>query len=173
MDDRGMVVVAIVATGIVVAIVVGTVMGTQILHNGTQIQQLATHVADEHHHYAGLLAEIQALRSELAARVGPGHIHEIQQDHRRLDDRMHNIEHELSRIDRSVKGLPTNAPATRESLDRLRKIEDTLEQVNRHLQGCSAGAGRCGGRVGHGCAGSAIARESGTCRFHTCCSNGC
>ena len=102
----GMIVAAIVATGIVVTIVVGTVLGSRILHNGTQIQNLATRIADEQDDlYASVRSEIQALRSELAARVGPGHVDEMQRDHRRLEDRMHNLEHELSKVDQSVRGL--------------------------------------------------------------------
>ena len=126
----GMVIAAIVATGTVVAVVVGTVLGSQILHNGTQIRNLATRIDNARDaSYADVRKEIQALRSELAARVGPGHVDEMRRDHRRLHDRMHNIEHELSEVDQSLEGLRSDSATTQPLNHRLQTIESKLEQL--------------------------------------------
>ena len=131
----GTVIAAIVATGIVVAVVVGTVLGSQIVHNGMHVRELAKRIAEHRDHsHAGLRTEIRALRSELAAGVGPDLVDEMRRDHRRLHDRMHNVEHELSEVDRSVKGLRPDTSTTRTLNERLQHIEDELEKVNRNLQ---------------------------------------
>ena len=125
----GMVIAAIVATGVVVAVVVGTVLGSQILYNGTEIRSLAIRIdeaRDDFH--ASVRAEIQALRSELAARVGPGHVDEMRRDHRRLHERMHNLEHELSEVDQSVRGLHSDIP-TMQSLNKY--LQDIREAVGK------------------------------------------
>lgn len=129
----GMVVAAIVVTGIVVAVMVGTVLGTQILHNGAEIRQLATRIADERDDLlASVRVEIGALRSELAAQVGPSHIEEVRRHYRHLNDRMYNMEHELSEVVRSVAGLRSDTSTARNLQERLQNIERMLEQLKRN-----------------------------------------
>lgn len=131
----GMVIAAIVATGIVIAVVVGTVLGTQILHNGTQIRNLATRIADEQDdRYASVHTQIQVLRSELAAGVSPDLVDKVRRDHRRLHDRLHNIERELSDVYRSVRGLRSGTATTQRLNHQLQNIGTKLEQLNQSLQ---------------------------------------
>ena len=131
----GTVIAAIVATGIVVAVVVGTVLGSQIVHNGMQVRELAKGIAEHRDHFhAGVRTEIQALRSQLAAGVGPDLVDEVRRDHRRLYDRMHNLEQELSEVGQSVRGLRHDTSTTRTLKERLMDIQNELEKVNRNLQ---------------------------------------
>ena len=128
----------VIATGIA-TVVVGTVLGSQIVHNGMQVRELAKGIAEHRDHFhAGVRTEIQALRSELAAGVGPGIgpdlVDEVRRDHRRLHDRMHNIERELSEVDQSVRGLRLDTSTTRSLNERLKDIQNELQKVNRNLQ---------------------------------------
>ncbi len=132
-NDTKLIVAAIVATGIGVA-VLGTVLGSQILHNGTEIRTLRKRITDEQHLYAKVRTEIQALRSELAAGVGPS-VDEMRQAHVWLENRMHDLEHRLSQVGHSVEGLkPSDAATTHLLNERMQDIENELEEVNRNLQ---------------------------------------
>lgn len=114
---------------------VGTVLGSQILHNGAEIRNLATRVDDARDDFhASVRAEIQALRSELAARVGPGHVDEMRRDHRRLHERMHNLEHELSEVDQSMRGLRSDIATTQSLNEHLQDIQKQLERFNQTQQ---------------------------------------
>ncbi len=131
----GIVIAVIVAQGVVVGVVVGTVLGSQILHNGTEIRRLATRIAEPRSDFCERVhAQIQALRSEIAAGVGPDLVDEVRRDHRRLHDRMHNIERELSDVDRSVRGLRSGTTTTQRLDERLQNIENKLEGLTRSLQ---------------------------------------
>ena len=74
------------------------------------------------------------MRSQLAAGVGPDLVDEVRQDHRRLYDRMHNLEQELSEVGQSVRGLHHDTSTTRTLKERLMDIQNELEKVNRNLQ---------------------------------------
>jgi len=130
----GMVVAVIVAMGVVVAVVLGTVLSSQILHNGTQVRDLATRIDDHRDVHASIHTAIQALRGELAARGDAGLVDEMRRDHRRLHDRMHNIENELSDVDQSIRRLRSDDAATQALNERLQSIQNELERMNRNLQ---------------------------------------
>lgn len=131
-DDTKFIIASIAVTGIGV-VVVGTVLGSQILHNGTRIQTLSKRISDEQHLYAKMRTEVQALRSELAAGVGPS-VDEMRQVHVWMEDRMHDLEGWLSRVDHSVEELHSFDAATTYLLNqRMRDIENELEKMNRNL----------------------------------------
>ena len=137
--DTMLIVAAIAITGIVVA-VIGTVLGNQIVHKSTEFRHLAARIDEQRDALcASVVAEIQALRDELAAGGDADVVDQVGML-RRLDERLHNIEHELSEVEQSVVGLRSDTAKTQPLSQRLQSIHDELEKMNQSVQNANRSA---------------------------------
>ena len=115
-NDTKLIVAAIVATGIGVA-VLGTVLGSQILHNGTEIRTLRKRITDEQHLYVEGLKPLDAATTHL------------------LNERMRDIENELEKMNGNLQNRDgADAATTRPLSEQVTAIQNALEEVHRYLR---------------------------------------